>query len=477
MGPRVLGVAGVAICIASAVSTGVLWPPEVSVPPVRDHVFRNVTLVEPGLPRVPGATLVLSEGRIAAAGSDDPAGVTGDEDFEGFFALPGLVDLHVHHPPRIAIGGRELFGLLFLAHGVTTVRDTGSLWGSALELADAAERGDHPSPRVFSCGPFLSGTTPEIRGMRLVEDAEDARVAVSDLSEEGVSCIKIHNGLSRESVLALIEEANRVGLPIVAHVPAAVSLQDLAGAEVQHTMKLTPSWSRVRHDAVEKYVRLSIAAGLTHTPTLVVFEQVALRAEGDDAPGGEAARWLPRYIREVLWNPDLNPTVTALDQASGRDPRERTRVMQELVAALHEAGVRLHVGTDTPNPGVVPGESVHQELSLLRASGLSLEEAWIAATRAAGEALRVAKLGTLEPGAPADVLIFREDPTLDLAALSTLEAVIVGGRLYRKSELDAALERHRAHFAGSLYDGLSEFLSRVLLRIMAPPGTALLPDE
>ncbi len=65
----------------------------------------------------------------------------------------------------------------------------------------------------------------------------------------------------------------------------------------------------------------------------------------------------------------------------------------------------------------------------------------------------------------------------DLAALSTLEAVIVGGRLYRKSELDAALERHRAHFAGSLYDGLSEFLSRVLLRIMAPPGTALLPDE
>ena len=109
VGPRALGVAGVAISIALAVSAGVLWPPEVSAPPVRDHVFRNVTLVEPGLPRVPGATLVLSEGRIAAAGSDDPAGVTGDGDFEGLFALPGLVDPHVHHPPRIAIGGRGIW--------------------------------------------------------------------------------------------------------------------------------------------------------------------------------------------------------------------------------------------------------------------------------------------------------------------------------------------------------------------------------
>jgi hypothetical protein len=90
-------------------------------------------------------------------------------------------------------------------------------------------------------------------------------------------------------------------------------------------------------------------------------------------------------------------------------------------------------------PSTIP----YEELRHLLEAAFTPEETWVAATRWAGESLGKPKLGRLEEGAPADFLIFREDPSHDLAALSTLEAVVAQGRLYRKEVLDGAIQRHR----------------------------------
>ena len=107
--------------------------------------------------------------------------------------------------------------------------------------------------------------------------------------------------------------------------------------------------------------------------------------------------------------------------------------MKAVVRRLHQAGVRLHVGRCTPNPFVVPGISLHEEPAPLVDAGLTPEEVWVAATRWAGETLGLPQLGTVQEGAPAAFLFFREDPTRDLAALATLEAVVAQGRLYPKA--------------------------------------------
>jgi cytosine/adenosine deaminase-related metal-dependent hydrolase len=86
----------------------------------------------------------------------------------------------------------------------------------------------------------------------------------------------------------------------------------------------------------------------------------------------------------------------------------------------------------------------------------------VTATRWPGEALGLPKLGALQEGAPADVLIFRQDPTTDLSALSTLEAVVAQGRLYQKSTLDAAFAQYRQRFDGWLYDFLVTATARIL---------------
>jgi imidazolonepropionase-like amidohydrolase len=112
----------------------------------------------------------------------------------------------------------------------------------------------------------------------------------------------------------------------------------------------------------------------------------------------------------------------------------------------------------------VPGTSMHQELHNLVGCGFTPEQAWAAATRDNGASLPAPRLGIIETGAPADLLVFREDPTRDLAALSTLEAVVADGRFYSKAMLDGAIARYRGQFDGWLYDHLTQLIVQVSTR-------------
>jgi imidazolonepropionase-like amidohydrolase len=218
---------------------------------------------------------------------------------------------------------------------------------------------------------------------------------------------------------------------------------------------------------MDQIVAASRDLGIAHTPTLVVGERLlgmqdyaALRESTD-------AKLLPRFYRDVIWSPrDGIPVLRRLEPADFPVLRDAAARELRLVKRLFDAGVRIHAGSDTQNPFVVPGASLHRELRLLVAAGLEPEQALAAATRVPGEFLRRPGLGRLEPGAPADLLIFRADPTRSLDALDSLEAVVADGRLYTRSDLDAQLARYRSHFDGALYDVVSVALVRRALARM-----------
>ena len=113
-------------------------------------------------------------------------------------------------------------------------------------------------------------------------------------------------------------------------------------------------------------------------------------------------------------------------------------------------------------PFQVAGESLQRELSLLVEAGLTLEEAWFAATIAPAAALGFAKPELFEPGALADLLVFRRDPSRDLAALDSLEAVVAQGRLYPRPLLQSYLERYGAFYHSGPVDWLTMTLSRIV---------------
>jgi len=172
---------------------------------------------------------------------------------------------------------------------------------------------------------------------------------------------------------------------------------------------------------------------------------------------------LPRYYREVLWNPAYDARLRGLSAGDGDSLRENLQSAKRIVKALYDAGVEIHVGTDAMNPFVVPGASLQEEMWELVDAGLTPEQVWVAATSTAGKALGQPLLGTIQIGAPADLLVFREDPTKDLNALQTLEAVIAGGRLYPRETLEEAVGRWQQHLADPVYDTISMWLAGWLI--------------
>ncbi len=472
---HILKVLAVVVAVLILLVVGVwflLQPPVLAVPSQKRLVFFNVTVVNPGRDRRAKRTLTIQDGQIVAI-TTNPYTISESEAgtrFAGFYVLPGLIDMHVHQPPFDA----ELYGLLFLAHGVTTVRNTGDFSGTILKKRQQIQDGVYPGPRIFACGPIIDGDPPFWPGSRVVRTVAEARAVVDEVAAAGVDCVKVYGGLSGELLAAIREAATQHRLPVVGHIPLAVPFEEAHVKDVQHltgvpsytnhpdTSKLAQfaawaaAWQNLDKSRIDFIVRTSVEQGLLHTPTLVVWTQMGRLRDYPTLRGDPAAQLLPRWYREVFWRP-REAALPAYDDIAAALPKMKT-----VVRHLYRAGVRIHTGSDTPNPFVVPGVSLHEELHLLVNAGLTPEEVWVAATRWAGETLGLPKLGTVQEGAPADFLLFREDPTRDLAALSTLEAVVAQGRLYPKAVLEAALARHRDYFNGWLYDRLSMAYARWL---------------
>lgn len=461
------------LAVLAACALG-LWvalsPPPPLAPAARGAELAGVTVIEPGVSRRAGVTLIVREDRIASI-APTAGGAPGP--FAGAFVLPGLVDMHVHFPPDSGVPQAELFALLYLLHGVTAVRDMGDVDGTALGPAVAGLReGGFAGPRLFTCGVFVDGPDPTWTNSRVVRDADDARAAVGAVADAGFDCVKVYEGLSPEGLAAVRQAATERGLPVVGHVPRAVPYADSGIADVQHFTRapsfdrpdprpfpeLMDAWTAVDDAAIERIVAHALATGTANTPTLVSSERLARQDQYERLRGETDAALLPRFYRDVLWRPGAGGR--AMSAADLANLRAYLPVAQRLVRRLVEAGAVVHVGTDVLTSFVVPGASLHRELRLFVEAGLSPEKALALATRGNASALPLAGLGRLEPGAPADLVVFREDPTRSLDALASVAAVVVDGRLYPRETLDAQLARTRTWFEGAVFDAISVALAR-----------------
>jgi len=128
---------------------------------------------------------------------------------------------------------------------------------------------------------------------------------------------------------------------------------------------------------------------------------------------------------------------------------------QQLTKKLFDAGAQLYLGTDVAQPFLLPGASLLEEMALFVDAGIGIEQVWKLATRGAGDRLGVRGLGRVETDAPADILVFRRDPTKAIGNISSLEAVVAAGKLYRIRDLNSALQSSKAYFNSPLIKPLA----------------------
>ncbi len=438
-------------------------------------VFVNVTVINPGVDRKSAQTVVVRGSRIESISDSARGAPTAGSAYDGGYVLPGLIDMHVHQPSPGDWSGFVQWQLLYLAYGVTSVRNTGDNAGTVPQTQRQIQRGLLAGPRIFSCGPIIDGEPPLSPGAKVARNAAEAESIVDAIAATGVDCIKVYTNLSPDALRGVRDAATRHHLTLVGHVPATVKFEDAHLDDVQHltgvpvmepgpypnravfVRALVQGWNKLDDRRIAFIVRTSVEQKLVHTPTNVAEEQTPQLLAGQyDQLVGETpeAYLLPRYYRDILWRPGGFLTTAGVPQLDSSDVAAIREKRRRVVRLLHQAGVTLHLGTDTTNPFVVPGKSLWQEMQIFAQCGYTPEEVWEAATSQNAESLALPGLGILKAGAPADLLLFRRDPTRDLSALSSLEAVVADGRLYSRAQLQDELARNRDHFDSWFHDHL-----------------------
>lgn len=463
----------VAVLGATALSlTLALLPPRQPLPTRAAIVLTGVTVLNPGHERVADQTILITDGRIVDVRprrADDPAPLC-----DGCIVMPGLIDAHIHTPPRTIVGNQELFSLLYLAHGVTSVRDVGQADASVAALAQRLNAGRLPGPHMYRCGPVIESDPPSWPAALVVETAEEATAAVDSLAEAGVDCIKVYNELNADAYQALAAAAERHNLRLIGHVPHAVGLRNLHGFESQHmtgvpylTHARPPLNADIRdadmlamtQDDIDLALDTAVANRVSFTPTLA---NLVLRLSASDPvrfpppPGAEdLPTFWPTVWNSLVGHPRNDDDINARLQAQSR--------YYTIIAAARARGIDILAGTDTLMPYVTPGESLLLEIDQLAAAFSDNEAALAAATSVNAAHIAPGEIGVIAPGARADLLVLPSDPAQDLAVLRRWSHIIADGRLYTRDALDAAVARYRRHFRGPVYSAIMGTLVDTML--------------
>jgi imidazolonepropionase-like amidohydrolase len=289
-----------------------------------------------------------------------------------------------------------------------------------------------------------------------------ARDYVREAKEQGYDFLKVYNRLRPEVYAALVDEADTQGIPFAGHVPDAVGLANVLDANQRTIEHLSgyfaalqredspfrqganafgrPAMVRFIDEArIEEIAAQTRAAGTWNCVTLVVMDKFRARFDLQ----AELQRPEMRYVSPVWrsqWMGRIDP-----DQPPNDDQRltleAGSAMRRTIVASLHAAGARILLGSDTPNPFVVPGFSIHEELANLTQSGLSPYEAIRAGTHDAAEFLgALDTFGTVRAGRRADLMLTASNPLDDVANLAHPRGVMLRGRWLDRAELDQRLE-------------------------------------
>lgn len=429
-------------------------------------VINNVTVVDVRTGALAAdQTVVVAKNRIASVGPAKAAKYPRNAttvNAKGLFLIPGLWDMHVH----LVFGdwfpdAAEISLPLFIANGVTGVRDMGSELQEVQNLRNEIEAGRMLGPRIYTAGPMLDGPKPRFPSSIAIATPEDGRRAVDELKVRGADFIKLQSLIPRDAVFAIAEEAQKQGMPYEGHVPDSVRASEMSERGMksfEHLIGIFEGSSPNEDEFLkggksdgkfleafdpERAANLAALLAKKQTwqcPTLV-WERGGNLLDTTDFAKDTRAKYVPASWKDKTWR-RFTQEITSSYAADGLTVRKKF-VEKELgvVGQLHKAGVPFLAGTDTP-PGVYifPGFSLHEELQRFVAAGFTPLEALQTATLNPARFFGIEEnVGTIEKGKFADLVLLGANPLQDIANTQKIAAVMVNGHYYSGKDLGKLL--------------------------------------
>ncbi len=471
-----LGIAAVGFAV------GVVWPLPLPQP---GEKFSRLLIRDVGIVDVIGGALrpeqdiLIEDGVIVAIGPGLAADGARMVDAGGRFAIPGLFDMHVHSL-RMA---PALTHPLFIAAGVTAVRDMGGCLGAADGWVACA--GDKRAwNAAVGSGTMVGPRYDAITGLAINGGSEipagfdralggataaDARTRVVFDAARGIDFLKPYSALPRAGFFALADAARENEMYIAGHVPLAVSGFEAVAAgqrSIEHAFLFVwdcyPGMTALResadsralysdelrramlagHDAAlcARLHAAMIEAGAAYVPTHTTRKLDAF-ATDPAFLSDPRLRYVPAPLR-LLWAEDAAAMAARAGPGGMDSYRAFYQFGIEQTGVAHRAGVTILAGTDSPDSFAFAGSALHDELGHFVAAGMSPLEALRAATITPAHFLGLAgRAGAISPGARADIVMLDANPLENIDAVRRVNTVVLAGVVYDRAALDGMLEK------------------------------------
>lgn len=440
----------------------------------RPLVLANVNVIDAtGAPVKVKMTVVIENGRITEIGEASrirpPQGAR-VVDARDKFLVPGLWDMHVHCYD-------ETFLPLFIANGVTGVRQ---MYGRPflLEWRQEAEKGELLAPRQLIGSPLVDGPDSFYGTPIKVGTVTEARQAVREIKNDGYDFVKVYVRLPRDAYFAIADESKKQGLVFAGHVPwsvSAIEASDAGQKSIEHIpddilLACSSAENELRRERAEVMAGINWKTGFSsstleakrrldeklvdtfneekaaalfsrfakngtwYCPTLTEVRSVAFNFRNDPR-----LKYMPKYIRD-RWQPENNPFRANRTPEDYVMLKRKYKKRMEAIQIIRSAGVNFLAGTDMIVAFCFPGFSLHDELALLVEAGFTPMEALQAATLNPAIFMGMDQsLGTVERGKIADLILLDANPLEDIGNTKRIAAVILGGELFEKLQLEAML--------------------------------------
>ncbi len=388
-------------------------------------------------------------------------------DASGKFLIPGLWDMHVHSFfGEMASSGRDISLPLFVANGITGVRDMGSDLEPVLRARSDIAAHRLLGPRMVVAGPMLDGPKTQFPASLAISTPEEGRRAVDMLKRRGVDFIKIQSYVPRAAYFAISDECKKQNINFAGHVPDAIRASEAIAAgqrSFEHLIGIFEGSSTVEDELMKGpkgpgrflqtydkgresgLIRLLAQNGTWQCPTLF-WERGQWLVDSIDVTRDPDARYAPTSWRSVIWPKFTVSIIKTLDTDPLTIREQFVGHELDIVSKLKSAGVPFLAGTDTPaGVDVIPGFSLHAELQRFVDAGFTPLEALQTATINPARFLgKLKDFGTVDRGKIADLVLLDADPLKDIRNTQTLFAVVLDGRYYSRNELNKVRQQLEA---------------------------------
>jgi imidazolonepropionase-like amidohydrolase len=399
-------------------------------------VINGATLIDgTGKAPIADSVIVVEGDRITAAGERSKVKIPGNAtivDARGKTVLPGLWEMHAHFE-------QVEWGPIYLAAGVTTVRDVGNEFEFITSARDAIKAGRGLGPRMLLAG-IVDGDSRSALGIIRANTPDEARSVVKRYKDAGFDQIKIYSSIKPDILRVITDEAHRLGMTVTGHVPNgmnAIQCIESGMDQINHIQYLPQILlakdqrpgpdTKINFDSPEaqRAIQLLKEHGTVIDPTMALMEMII---HPSDVPFVQFEPGVAKVARELA-GPLNNTGIPPAAAARGRAQFEQ---WMSVLSELHKAGIPIVAGTDQ----AVPGHSLHREIELYVKAGFTPMEAIQAATIVPARVMKLDKeSGTVEAGKRADLIIIEGNPLESISNIRNVRSVIAAGRVYNCAQL------------------------------------------